>query len=121
MTRNIINTVHVLLRRLQDIKECLLQSPQISLQQQGMSLYLFLLKPVGYLSEKHKSMWCMSWSQQIMMLDSDTVSGSADFCVKALIYWTTLYSDKSWFHLSGYVNSQSVHLWSTENPHVQAL
>ena len=27
-------------------------------------------------------------------------------------------SDKAWFHLSGYVNSQNTHYWSSENPHV---
>jgi hypothetical protein len=27
------------------------------------------------------------------------------------------YTDKVWFHLSGYVNSQNSHYWSVENPH----
>jgi hypothetical protein len=30
----------------------------------------------------------------------------------------TLFSDEAWFHLSGYVNSQNMRIWSTENPHV---
>jgi hypothetical protein len=29
----------------------------------------------------------------------------------------TWFSDKAWFHLSGYVYSQNSHLWGTENPH----
>jgi hypothetical protein len=28
-------------------------------------------------------------------------------------YW----SDEAWFHLDGYVNSQNLQIWSTENPH----
>jgi hypothetical protein len=30
----------------------------------------------------------------------------------------TWFSDEAWFHLSGYVNSQNTHLWSSRNPHV---
>jgi hypothetical protein len=29
----------------------------------------------------------------------------------------TFFSDESWFHLSGYVNSQNMRMWSGENPH----
>jgi hypothetical protein len=29
----------------------------------------------------------------------------------------TWFSDKAWFHLSGYVNSQNTPLWASENPH----
>jgi hypothetical protein len=29
----------------------------------------------------------------------------------------TFYSDEVWFMLSGYVNSQNFHMWSTDNPH----
>jgi hypothetical protein len=29
----------------------------------------------------------------------------------------TRFSDKAWFHLSGYVNSQNTCLWGSENPH----
>jgi hypothetical protein len=28
-----------------------------------------------------------------------------------------LYTDESWFHFSGYVNSQNYRTWRTENPH----
>jgi hypothetical protein len=28
------------------------------------------------------------------------------------------FSDKAWFHLSGYVNSQNSRFWSSENPHL---
>jgi len=28
-----------------------------------------------------------------------------------------LFTDESWFHVSGYVNSQNMRMWSTENPH----
>jgi hypothetical protein len=27
------------------------------------------------------------------------------------------YSDETWFHYTGYVNSQNTRIWSTENPH----
>jgi hypothetical protein len=27
------------------------------------------------------------------------------------------FTDKAWFHLSGYVNSQNYRIWRTENPH----
>lgn len=30
----------------------------------------------------------------------------------------TFYSDEAWFHLSGYVNSQNMRLWSADNPHI---
>ena len=30
----------------------------------------------------------------------------------------TFFSDEAWFHLSGYVNSQNMRMWSTDNPHV---
>lgn len=30
----------------------------------------------------------------------------------------TFFSDESWFHLSGYINSQNYRVWSAENPHV---
>ena len=29
----------------------------------------------------------------------------------------TFFSDEAWFHLSGYVNSQNMRMWSAENPH----
>lgn len=29
----------------------------------------------------------------------------------------TFYSDEAWFHLSGYVNSQNMRMWSAVNPH----
>ena len=29
----------------------------------------------------------------------------------------TFFSDEAWFHLSGYVNSQNMRMWSTDNPH----
>jgi hypothetical protein len=29
----------------------------------------------------------------------------------------TFYSDKAWFNVSGYINSQNSTYWSTENPH----
>jgi hypothetical protein len=29
----------------------------------------------------------------------------------------TWFSDKAWFHLSSYVNSQNTRLWGSENPH----
>ena len=29
----------------------------------------------------------------------------------------TFLTDKAWFHLSGYVNSQNSRLWSSDNPH----
>jgi hypothetical protein len=29
----------------------------------------------------------------------------------------TWFSDEAWFHLSGYVNSQTTHLWGSENSH----
>lgn len=29
----------------------------------------------------------------------------------------TFFSDEAWFHLSGYVNSQNMRMWSGENPH----
>lgn len=28
-----------------------------------------------------------------------------------------MFTDESWFHLSGYVNSQNMRMWSAENPH----
>ncbi len=31
---------------------------------------------------------------------------------------TIFFSDETWFHLSGYVNSQNYCIWSTNNPHV---
>ncbi|GJQ79280.1 hypothetical protein Trydic_g5523 [Trypoxylus dichotomus] len=31
---------------------------------------------------------------------------------------SSFFSDKAWFHLSGYVNSQNYRTWSVENPHV---
>jgi hypothetical protein len=30
----------------------------------------------------------------------------------------TFFSDEAWFHLSGYVNSQNMRIWSTKNLHV---
>lgn len=30
----------------------------------------------------------------------------------------TFYSDEAWFHLTGYVNSQNMRMWSAENPHI---
>src|SRR5579872_1536680 len=30
----------------------------------------------------------------------------------------TFFSHEAWFHLSGYVNSQNMRMWSTDNPHV---
>src|SRR5579872_6567962 len=30
----------------------------------------------------------------------------------------TFFSDEAWFHLSGYVNSQNMRMWSTDNPYV---
>lgn len=29
----------------------------------------------------------------------------------------TFYTDEAWFHLEGYVNSQNMRFWSTDNPH----
>ena len=29
----------------------------------------------------------------------------------------TRYSDETWFHLSGYVNSQKTRIWATEHPY----
>jgi hypothetical protein len=29
----------------------------------------------------------------------------------------TFFSDESWFHFSGYVNSQNMRSWHAENPH----
>ena len=29
----------------------------------------------------------------------------------------TFFSDKAWFHLSRYINSQNMRMWSAENPH----
>ena len=29
----------------------------------------------------------------------------------------TWYSDETWFHLNGYVNSQNTRIWATEHPH----
>ncbi|RZC32753.1 hypothetical protein BDFB_014488 [Asbolus verrucosus] len=28
-----------------------------------------------------------------------------------------IFSDKAWFHISGYVKSQNTRIWRTENPH----
>ncbi len=30
---------------------------------------------------------------------------------------TVFFSDEAWFHLSGYVNAQNYHVWSSINPH----
>lgn len=30
---------------------------------------------------------------------------------------TTFFSDEAWFHLTGYVNSQNMRMWSSQNPH----
>lgn len=30
----------------------------------------------------------------------------------------TFFSDEAWFHLSGYINSQNMRMWSNDNPHV---
>lgn len=30
----------------------------------------------------------------------------------------TFFSDEAWFHLSGYVNSQTMRMWSSDNPHI---
>ena len=30
----------------------------------------------------------------------------------------TFFTDGAWFHLSGYVNSQNLRIWSTDNPYV---
>ncbi|RZC35577.1 hypothetical protein BDFB_015143 [Asbolus verrucosus] len=30
----------------------------------------------------------------------------------------TFFSDEAWFHLSGYINSQNMRMWSTDNPHI---
>lgn len=30
----------------------------------------------------------------------------------------TFFSDEAWFHLSGYINSQNMRMWSSENPHI---
>ena len=30
----------------------------------------------------------------------------------------TFFSDEAWFHLSGYINSQNMRMWSTDKPHI---
>lgn len=30
----------------------------------------------------------------------------------------TFFTDEAWFHLSGYINSQTMRMWSAENPHI---
>jgi hypothetical protein len=30
----------------------------------------------------------------------------------------TLFSDEAWFHMQGYINTQNIHYWSSQNPHV---
>ena len=45
---------------------------------------------------------------------------AADYYEKRMIYrnwFNQTIKNESWFHLSGYVNSQNMRMWSTENAH----
>ncbi len=33
------------------------------------------------------------------------------------VLYQVYFSDKAWFHLSGYINAQNFRIWSSENPH----
>jgi hypothetical protein len=52
--------------------------------------------------------------------DSNSVNGLWRIFIttdNGAILEKTFFSDESWFHLSGYVNSQNMRMWSGENPH----
>ena len=109
--------------KLEDISDRLLRSPSKSLrklsQQSGLSLglthkvvrkelklYPYKVRAVQELKDTdfRKRMEYCEWFNNFIAANGEDILD------------VTFFTDEAWFHLSGYINSQNSHLWSSENP-----
>ena len=109
-------------QRVADVKQCLQQSPKKSLHKLSQETGLSYSTCHTAAKKAKLKAYCVTVIQELKPLDTQKRMAYCEWFMNLFgkddeLLDITWCSDESWFHLSGYVNSQNTRIWATEHPH----